>query len=80
MRVAEIYERAMAGGKATFPWSENGKTSLIECYDADGILIGIFETLKEASEYTGINICSISKNLNGLTRYASKKRKILCRP
>lgn len=76
MRVSDIYERAMAGEKATFPWSENGKTNLIECYDADGILIGVFETLKDASEYTGINPCSISKNLNGLVPYASRKKKI----
>ena len=76
MRASDIYERAMAGEKVIFPWLEK-KVSPIECYDEDGTFIGGFDTLQDASDATGINICSISKNLNGLTQYASIKRKIV---
>lgn len=68
MRVKELYERAMAGERFNIPWKKEDE-DLIECYDEDGLLVGVYNSMTEAAEDTCLSVAAVSMCISGKRKH-----------
>lgn len=85
MKVSEIVRDYLIGDKQApvhYVWCNDDKGKdekgnrlglpQIFCWSKNGTLLGVYDTLEDAQEATGVNYSQISMNLRGKVKYCKK--------